>query len=65
MSGAVLLTAAEVADRCRVETSTLRTWRWRGVGPRSTRRGGRVVYRLDDVVAWETVQDAAARGGVS
>jgi hypothetical protein len=32
---------------------TLEKWRWRGKGPRFLKLEGKVVYRLDDVVAFE------------
>ena len=37
----------------KVTASTLATWRSRGNGPRFVKVGGRVLYRLADVVAWE------------
>jgi hypothetical protein len=33
--------------------TTLRNWRWSGRGPVALKLGGRVVYRLSDVEAFE------------
>jgi hypothetical protein len=35
---------------------TLERWRWRGEGPPFIKIGGRVVYRLEDIEAFETQQ---------
>jgi hypothetical protein len=53
-----LLTPHEVATRLRVTIATLRTWRWRGTGPKYLRMGsgnpkGRCLYRTEDVAAYE------------
>jgi hypothetical protein len=41
-----------VADRFGLSAATLNTLRTRGGGPTFCKRGSRVIYRLDDVVAW-------------
>ena len=38
-----------------VSTRTLEQWRWQGKGPRYLKIGGRVVYRVEDVEAFEAV----------
>ena len=43
-----------LADRWQVSPRTLEQWRWQGRGPRFLKIGGRVVYRLADVEAFET-----------
>lgn len=43
----------ELADRWRVSPRTLERWRWRKTGPTFTKIGGRVVYALADVEAYE------------
>lgn len=43
----------ELARRWRVSPRTLERWRWLGQGPRYLKIGGRVVYRLEDVEAFE------------
>ncbi len=43
----------ELAERWSLSPRTLEQWRWRGVGPRYLKLGGRVIYRLSDVEAFE------------
>ncbi len=49
------LTAAELSDRWKgtITPRTLANWRCSGSGPRFVKIGGRVMYRLADVQAWE------------
>ena len=49
------LTPDELHDRWkrRVAVRTLSNWRSLGSGPRFTKVGGRVLYPLAEVVAWE------------
>lgn len=47
------LTQDELAARWRVSPRTLEQWRWRGVGPRYLKIGGRVIYPLVEVEAYE------------
>lgn len=47
------LTQDELAARWRVSPRTLEQWRWRGIGPRHLKIGGRVIYPLDEVEAFE------------
>ena len=49
------LTAKELIDRWRgrISASTLATWRYKGRGPVFVKIGGRVLYPLQDVVAYE------------
>lgn len=42
-----------LADRWQISPRTLEQWRWQGKGPRYLKIGGRVVYRLLDVEAFE------------
>jgi hypothetical protein len=46
----------DLARRWRLSPRTLERWRWTGEGPRYIKLGGRVVYRLQDVVEYETEQ---------
>lgn len=48
------LNQIELARRWRLSHRTLERWRWTGEGPPYLKLGGRVVYRLDDVAAFET-----------
>ena len=43
----------ELARRWKLSPRTLERWRWLGQGPRHLKIGGRVVYKLDDIEAFE------------
>jgi predicted site-specific integrase-resolvase len=47
------LHTVEVADRWKISPRTLERWRWLGIGPAYVRVGGRVIYRLDVIEAYE------------
>jgi len=51
----------DLAVRWRISPRTLERWRWQRKGPRFLKIGGRVVYRLEDVEAFEveTVRESA------
>jgi DNA-binding transcriptional MerR regulator len=57
----------ELARRWKLSPRTLERWRWLGLGPRHIKIGGRVVYRLEDIEAYEadnmrsSTSSAAAR----
>ena len=48
------LTQTRLADRWKISPRTLERWRWKGEGPEFVKIGGRVVYRLDDIEAYES-----------
>ncbi len=50
------LNQIELADRWNISHRTLVRWRGRGEGPAFLKIGGRVVYRLEDVEAFEADQ---------
>lgn len=50
------LNQTELAERWRLSPRTLEQWRWRGVGPRYLKLGGRVAYRLEDIEAFEAAR---------
>jgi len=50
------LTTAEVANRLRVHPRTVERWRRTGQGPEFLKLAGRVIYRLQDVLAFELAQ---------
>ena len=50
------LNQIELAARWNISHRTLERWRWSGEGPRYIKIGGRVVYRLEDVEAFERNQ---------
>lgn len=56
------LTQQDVSRRWRISPRTLERWRWQGEGPRFLKIGGRVVYRLQDVEAFEAEKLREARG---
>ena len=46
----------KLAARWNISPRTLERWRWAGEGPQFIKLGGRVVYRLEDVEAFEAEQ---------
>ncbi|MEO1686688.1 MAG: helix-turn-helix domain-containing protein [Pseudomonadota bacterium] len=50
------LNQVELAERWDLSPRTLEQWRWRGVGPRYLKIGGRVLYPLAEVEAYETAR---------
>ena len=50
------LTQIDLARRWTISPRTLERWRWVGEGPVYMKIGGRVVYRLDDILAFELAQ---------
>ena len=53
--GSGFLLQAELARRWRLSVRTLEKWRSSGRGPPYLKLGGRVVYRNEDILAYETV----------
>ncbi|WP_431266834.1 helix-turn-helix transcriptional regulator [Dankookia sp. P2] len=47
------LSQNDLAERWKISPRTLERWRWIGQGPAFMKIGGRVVYRLEDVLAYE------------
>jgi hypothetical protein len=47
------LNQVELARRWRLSPRTLERWRWEKKGPCYLKVGGRVVYRLEDIEAFE------------
>jgi hypothetical protein len=47
------LNQRQLARRWCMSPRTLERWRWTGEGPRFLKLGGRIVYREDDVEAYE------------
>lgn len=46
----------ELSRRWRLSPRTLERWRFQGTGPQYLKVGGRVVYRLEDIEAYEAEQ---------
>lgn len=61
--GKTWLTTADLARRWRVSVKTVRTWRFRGSGPRYFKPNGprgKALYELGDVLAWEAREQGIA-----
>lgn len=60
------LNQVQLARRWSLSPRTLERWRWREQGPAYLKVGGRVVYRLEDVEAFERASvrqpEAGSRG---
>ncbi len=52
------LTQGELAQRWRISPRTLERWRWLRRGPQYIKIGGRVVYLLGDIEAYEAARRA-------
>lgn len=50
------LNQVELSRRWRISPRTLERWRWLSQGPQYLKIGGRVVYRLADIEAYEAAQ---------
>ena len=50
------LTQCDLARRWRVSERTLERWRWKKTGVCYIKIGGKVVYRMADVLAFEAAQ---------
>jgi len=50
------LNQTDLSRRWKVSPRTLERWRWVGVGPVFLKVGGRILYRLEDVEAFEARQ---------
>lgn len=51
------LTSKELADRWRLADQTLANWRHAGKGPPFIRVGGRVLYPIEGIHAYEKLSD--------
>ena len=49
----ICLNQKELAERWTISHRTLERWRWAGEGPAYMKIGGRVVYRIADIEAFE------------
>jgi hypothetical protein len=50
------LNQVELSRRWNISPRTLECWRWLGEGPAHLKIGGRVLYRLQDIEAFEATQ---------
>lgn len=53
MTDKTFINQKELSERWKISPRTLERWRWLGTGPDYHKIGGRVIYRLDDIEAWE------------
>lgn len=53
MTDKTFLNQYELSKRWKISPRTLERWRWLGTGPRYHKIGGRIIYRLEDIEAWE------------
>ena len=53
----------DLARRWRLSERTLERWRWLRQGPQYLKIGGRVVYRLDDIEAFESARSIKIEQG--
>lgn len=47
------LTQQQLGQRWSLSPRTLERWRWEGIGPRHLKIGGRILYRISDIEAYE------------
>jgi hypothetical protein len=50
------LNQVQLSRRWSISPRTLERWRWLNQGPQYLKIGGRVVYRLDDIEAFEIIR---------
>lgn len=53
MQSKLCFTQKELARRWAISHRTLERWRWTGEGPDYLKLGGRVIYRLEDIITFE------------
>ena len=51
-----LITPETLAERWNMNAATLSQWRWNGRGPQYLKLGRRVMYRIQDIEAFEEQQ---------
>ena len=56
------LNQTELSTRWNVSPRTLERWRWLRVGPSYLKLGGRVLYRVEDVEAFESTNAVGTSG---
>jgi hypothetical protein len=56
------LNQIELSRRWSISPRTLERWRWLHQGPRYLKIGGRILYRVDDIEAYEASQVHAPTG---
>ena len=56
------LRQADLAQRWGISERTIEAWRWKKIGPRYLTIGGRVIYRLEDIEAFERAAMVEPKG---
>lgn len=51
-------TTVEAARFLRLKKRTLDNMRWRGVGPKYRKHGGRICYHVEDLTAWSNAHES-------
>lgn len=59
------LSQLELSRRWGISPRTLERWRWLRQGPAYLKIGGKVVYRLDDIDAYEAEQRRTAQAATA
>lgn len=60
-----MLTTAEVSTYLQIPVATIHQWRHRGEGPRASRVGRHLRFRLSDVDAWLAQQTDSRAGSAA
>ena len=55
----------ELAKRWKISPRTLERWRFTGEGPQFVKIGNRVIYRFEDILAYENDQIRQITPGIS
>jgi hypothetical protein len=63
-SNGIFLTQSELAKRFRVSPRTLERWRWLKSGPQYHKLGGKIVYAVADVEAYELRRRAETHSSI-
>lgn len=58
------LNCQELAARFRISPRTLERWRWKKTGPNYVKLGGKIVYTLTDVEAYERRRRAETHSSI-
>ena len=53
MTTEIHLSQFQLGQRWHLSPRTLERWRWEGIGPSYLKIGGRILYRLEDIEAYE------------
>lgn len=57
----LFLTPKELAEYWRMAPHTLANWRHQGIGPKFTKVGARILYGVEDLIAYEKTHDPSLK----